>query len=90
MSSLRSPFLAKRDQRNAVQFDEPLHIGDESLADQLHQRRRRKRVTPMKSEEIHHALVILQPRLIHAEIHPIDTLDFQSVMFIEDIGHAAG
>lgn len=47
-------------------------------------------MTSMTSEEIHHALVRLQLRLIHVESYPIDALDFQSDMLIEDIGHGSG
>ncbi len=43
----------------------------------------------MTPKEIHHAPVVLQPRLIHIERHPVDALEFQSHMLIEDIGHGS-
>lgn len=79
------PF-AKRHQRHALPLGESLHISDEGIADRLHQRRRRKRRPAMKPKEVRHASIILQPRLIDVEIHPVDALHLQRHMLVEDIG----
>lgn len=40
----------------------------------------------MKAKEASHAFIMLQLRLVHVEVHAIETFDFQSDMLLDDIG----
>jgi hypothetical protein len=43
----------------------------------------------MKPKEAHNAPVILQPQLIHVEVHPVEALQLKGHMLIEGIGHSS-
>jgi hypothetical protein len=46
-------------------------------------------VPPVEVEEPRRTTRILQQRLIHVQVHPVDGLDLERHMTIEDVGHAA-
>jgi hypothetical protein len=46
-------------------------------------------VSPVEVGEPGRATRVLQKRLVDVEIHPVDRLDLERDMTIEDIGHAA-
>jgi hypothetical protein len=64
-------------------------LGDERLGHRRHQRRRRERVPTMEVEERRRALRILQARLVDVAVHPVDRLDLERDMPVQDIGHSA-
>ena len=60
----------------------------EAPAHRAHQGRRRQRLSAMLPEEPHDPLLVLQPRHIDVEVHPVDPFDRKLHMMAEDIGHA--
>ena len=81
--------LGELDHRHVALAAEPVDRGDERLADRIHQRRGGERRTPMPAQEPHHPVHVLQPRLIHVQIQPVDALDLQRHVLIKDIADAA-
>jgi len=43
----------------------------------------------MLGEELHRAAGVLQPRLVHVEVHPVNALDLDADMPGQDIGNGA-
>ncbi len=74
-------------QRHLVLGGEPVDVRDEGLADRVHQRGRGELVPQVGSQEADHPERVLQPRLIHVEIHPVDALHLEVHVLIEDIRH---
>ena len=66
--------------------DKAIDRGDEGLTHGVHQCRGREDLSAMEAEERGHSTVGLESRLIHVEVHPVDTFDFQSHMALEDFG----
>ena len=60
----------------------------EAPAHRAHQGRRWQRLATMLAEEPHDPLLVLQPRHIDVEVHPVDPLDRKLHMMAENIGHA--
>jgi hypothetical protein len=78
------------DHRHARVATEPVDRGDKPLSDRVHQRRRGERRSPVPTEEPDRPVHMLQPGLVDVEIHPVDALDLQGDVVIEDISDAAG
>jgi hypothetical protein len=53
-----------------------------------HQRRRRQRLTAVIAKEPVDAVLVLQARHIDIEVHPVDPLDRQPHMTLDDLGNA--
>src|SRR5260370_31006293 len=53
-----------------------------------HQRRRRQRLSAVVAKEPVDAMLILQARHIDIEVHPVDPLDRQPHMTLDDLGYA--
>jgi hypothetical protein len=78
--------LLEGDHRHPLIGGEPLDRGHEPSADRVHQRRRREPGTPMTDQEPRRPARVLQPRLVHVQVQPVDALHLQHHMIGEDIG----
>ena len=78
------------DHRHLVVAAEPVDRTDEALADRVHQRRGRERRPAMAAEEPHHPVHVLQPGLVHVQVHPVDALHLHGDVLTQDISDAAG
>jgi hypothetical protein len=65
------------DHRHVVVPAEPVDRSHERLADRVHQRRRGEPVPPVAAQEPRHPGRVLQPRLAHVEVHPVDALHLE-------------
>lgn len=81
--------LGEVHQVQAVPVDERADRGHERLGHRGHQRRGREGVTPVEVEEPGRPARVLQQRLVHVAVHPVDRLELERDMPIENIGHAA-
>jgi hypothetical protein len=52
-------------------------IGHERRGHRRHQRRGRKPVPPVPHEERGDPRAVLQPRLVHVQVHPVDRLELE-------------
>jgi len=77
------------DHRHVLITAVPVDARDEGLADRVHQRRGRERLAPMSPEEPHHPVDVLKLRHVQVAEHPVDRLDLQRHMFVQDISNAA-
>ena len=73
----------------AVPVDELANGRDERLGHWGHQRRGGELVPAVEVEESGRPARVLQQRLVHVEVHPVDRFDLERHMPVEDIGHAA-
>ena len=69
---------------------EPVDVGYEALRDRVHQRGRHEREPAVALEEPDHPELVLKPRLVDVEVHPVDALHLEAHMVFENIGHSAG
>jgi hypothetical protein len=72
-------------QVNPGRGDEVVDVRDERLGHRVHQRRRGISVTAVAGEERCRPRAMLQPRLPHVQVHPVDRLDLQHDMAGKDI-----
>ena len=82
-------FSSEGNDRDLVLLDERLHLTQEGVAHDPHQRRGSNRLAAIKPEEASSLLLRLQLRLVDIEVHAVDALDFQGYVLAEDISHAA-
>jgi hypothetical protein len=81
--------LGEADQVHAIGVDEVVDRRDERPGHRRHQRRGRERVPAMVVEERRGALRVLQPRLVHVAVHPVDRLDLEHHVPVQHVGHGA-
>jgi hypothetical protein len=81
--------LGEVHQVQTVPVDELADRGDERLGHRGHQRRGGEGVAAVEVEEPGRPARVLQQRLVDVEVHPVDRLELERDMPVEDIGHAA-
>jgi hypothetical protein len=81
--------LGEMDERHVIGVDEPVNVANERLGHLGHQRRGGVDESPMADEEHASPTRVLQPRLVHVEVHPIDRLDLEPDMARQDISDTA-
>src|SRR5215218_3035603 len=81
--------LGERHQLQPARGDEAVDVGDERLGHRIHQRRRGVVVAAVADEEALHPAAVGQSGLPHVEIHPVDALQLEDHMLVEDISDAA-
>jgi hypothetical protein len=79
--------FAELHHRYVLLFGKPLHAGHKALRHRLHQRRRGEGMAAMTAEELYHPALILQGRNIHVQIHPVDALQLERDVLIQDFGY---
>jgi hypothetical protein len=82
--------LSEVHQRHIMGGHEVVQVGDERLGHLGHQRRRGVDEPAVADEERGRPTGVLQLRLIHVEIHPVDALDLERHVAGQDFGGAAG
>src|SRR5580658_62827 len=80
--------LVELHQRNLLLFREMLHRRHEGFGHGVHQGRRGEFVAAVTAEKLGDSAFALQHRHVDIEIHPVDALQLESHMVIEDIGDA--
>ena len=78
--------LLERDERDLVRLHEGVNGGDEPLADGIHQRRRGDGLAAVTPEEGGDPALVLQPRHVGVQVHPVDALDFQRDVLPQNLG----
>jgi hypothetical protein len=81
--------LGEVHQVKAVAVHEVADAVDECLGHRGHQRRGGEPVAAVEVEERGRAARVLQQRLVDVEVHPVDRLDLERDMPVQDIGHGA-
>jgi len=76
--------LRERDERHPLLGHERVDRGYERLADGLHQRRRGEGLPAVPPKEGGHPALVLQPRHVGVEVHPVDAFQFQHHVFQTD------
>src|SRR5205823_7284506 len=80
------PFF-EGEQRHALRAREALQRGHERRGGGRHQRRGGERGAPVDTEEVGHPRRGLQLRDIHVQIHPVDALDIQRDLLLQNCGN---
>src|SRR3982751_1210537 len=80
--------LAELHNRNLLLYGKSLHACHEAPGHGIHQRRRGKGMTAMAPEELHDSGFALQRRHVHIEVHPVDALQFERHVLVQDFGYA--
>ena len=81
------PFAEVHD-GNLLLFGQPFHARHEAFGYRVHERRGGECVAAMAAEEFHDSALTLQGRNVHVEVHPVDALQFERDVMIEDLGYA--
>jgi hypothetical protein len=63
-----------------------LDLFDKRHRHRRHQCRRGELVAPVEPEESHDASIVLDLRDVDVQVHPVDRLDFQRDVFLENFG----
>jgi len=84
---LALPFF-KLHKRNLAPGRKVFERRHETPGHRAHQCRRRQRLTAVIAKEPVDAMLVLQARHIHIEVHPVDPLDRQPHMALDDLRHA--
>jgi hypothetical protein len=80
--------LTELHHRNLLLFGEALHGGYEGFGHRVHQSRGSELVAAMKTKELRHATFALQHRHVDVEVHPVDALQLEGHMILENVGNA--
>jgi hypothetical protein len=81
--------LLEGDERNTVRLGEILKPADEILGHRIHQGGGGEAVAAMEAPEVGDGLVGLEPGDVEVEVHPVDALEFEGDVFVEDLGDGA-
>jgi hypothetical protein len=74
---------------HVVRADVAVDVVDECLGHLGHQRRRGVGEPAVAGEELDRPARVLQARLIHVEVHPVDRLDLERDVAGQDVGDTA-
>ena len=80
--------LLKRDQGNAMAFSEALYRSDKCRGHRFEQHGGCKPMSKVKAQIVRDPFGRLQSRHVEIQIHPVDSLDFQNHMLLQDLRHA--
>ena len=78
--------LPKLNHRNLLSSGERFQCRHERLADRIHQSAGGELVATMESKEAGHTLFPLQSRNINVQVHPVDSLDLQRHVLLQNFG----
>src|SRR5487761_1488295 len=77
-------------QVQAAGGDEMADIRGDRRCHRRHQRRGREPVPPVPHEERRDPRAVLQPRLVHVQVHPVDRLDLEQHVIGQHLGSGSG
>jgi hypothetical protein len=66
---------------------EPVDLGDERLADRVHECGGHERLAPVLAEEGRHTAFPMEVRHVDVQVHPVDPLHFEIDVGVEDFNH---